>query len=712
MRSVGMKIHIVALCALFSAQGFAQAQPNQSSSVLLNANVPRLIRIHGTIRDETGKLLTGNLGITFTLYKDQDGQESVWSETQRVTLDSIGRYSALLGAGTEAGLPLEIFSSGEARWLGVRPDSMPEQARTLFMSVAYALKAADADTLGGKPASAYVLAENLPVVSAQTSSTSAESRTQPATVASSGLTLLVAPNTTCSAVTSDGAATVNQVAKFTTACNIENSAIFESGGNIGIGNTSPAGKLDVSGATFIRGSLAAYGGAVMEPSGTATASQAFISTPLDIEASVYNTSIGRAANYIYQWQAEPVGNDSAATSATLNLLYGVSGSLSETGISVNNNGIMTFASGQTFPGTGKGTVTSVATGSGLTGGPVTSSGTISIPSAGVTNAMLQNSSITVKAGTGLSGGGTVALGGTVTLTNTGGTGTVTSVGTGAGLTGGPITSSGTISVPNGGITNAMLANSGVTVQAGAGLSGGGTVALGSTVTLTGNLSGTTHGLAYFSNSSSVASTAAPANGQILVGSTGNIPVLATLTAGSNVAITNGPGSITVSATGTSASPLPLFVTGGSRTGAVQGPTENFTKVWGIVLPYSVNTTEVIYDVTTTDNTDNVYDLGIYTNSGTLAVNIGPRSGTTFSSAKGFHTLTWLQGTTSLAPGRYYLAMTTNCAATCAKIAATASWVSYAADASAGASQNGTLPSSITPPSDSWSSGIQPVVAIQ
>jgi len=57
-------------------------------------------------------------------------------------------------------------------------------------------------------------------------------------------------------------------------------------------------------------------------------------------------------------------------------------------------------------------------GRGLTGGPITKTGTISIPSAGVTNAMLANPSVTITAGSGLSGGGTVALGNTITLTNT------------------------------------------------------------------------------------------------------------------------------------------------------------------------------------------------------------------------------------------------------------------------------------------------------
>ena len=74
---------------------------------------------------------------------------------------------------------------------------------------------------------------------------------------------------------------------------------------------------------------------------------------------------------------------------------------------------MTFIAGQTFPGAG--TVTSVGSGAGLTGGPITGSGTLSIPSGGVTNAMLAHSSLTVTANSPLSGGGSVSLGGTTSL---------------------------------------------------------------------------------------------------------------------------------------------------------------------------------------------------------------------------------------------------------------------------------------------------------
>jgi len=142
--------------------------------------------------------------------------------------------------------------------------------------------------------------------------------------------------------------------------------------------------------------------------------------------------------------------------------------------------LATFAVGQTFPGTG--TVTSVGSCAGLTGGPITGSGTLSIPAAGVTDAMLANP---------YSGAGTCAAGSFVTkLTRNaaptcaaGNLGTVTSVGSGAGLTGGPITGSGTLSIASTGVTNAMLLHPSLTVTAGTGLTGGGAVALGGSTTL-------------------------------------------------------------------------------------------------------------------------------------------------------------------------------------------------------------------------------------
>jgi hypothetical protein len=726
------------------------------------------------------------MGITFSLYADENDRTAVWQENQNLQLDSTGHYSALLGASSDEGLPLQVFSADGAHWLGVRPDGQAEQPRILLVSVAYALKAADTDMLGGKPASAFALADSQyssvqPAAGAPVGSAASPPVLQTLTRSSGLAPLGLSPATACASITSDGTATVNQISKFTSACNIENSAIFESAGNVGIGNTSPAANLDVSGTSIIRGSLTAMGGAIFSPTGAATSAQGFVSNPLDLEAAAFNSTLSESVNYLFQWQAEPAGNDSANTGATLNLLYGVPGDISETGLSIAKSGIITFVAGQTFPGA-SGTVTSVSTGAGLTGGPITKTGTISIPAGGVTNNLLANPSVTVQAGSGLSGGGTVALGGTVTLTNaapsSGGTvtsiatgtgltggpitktgtisipaggitnglladssikvvagsglsgggtvalggtvtltnaapssgGTVTSIATGTGLTGGPITNTGTISIPAGGITNSLLADSSIKVVAGSGLSGGGTVALGGTVTLTSNIAGATDGIAYFSSPTSLTSTAAPIDGQFLIGSTGKAPVLGTLTAGQNITIANDPGSITISATGASPT-LQFLVTGGGRTGAAQGAIQNVNQLWGFLLPYNVTTTLITYDVTTLDNTANDYDIGVYNAAGTLVVDMGPTPGTTFANTDAFHTLHWTQGATSLEPGIYYIAFTTNCSTACAQIAAAPTNVSFAINVSAGTSTGGALPSTLTPPVAAWGTGNQPTIVI-
>jgi hypothetical protein len=101
---------------------------------------------------------------------------------------------------------------------------------------------------------------------------------------------------------------------------------------------------------------------------------------------------------------------------------------------------------------------------------------------------------------------------------------VASVETGPGLTGGPITTTGTIAIETGGVTNGMLANPSVTISAGAGLSGGGTVALGGSVTLSavdlgGDVSGAAGATVVTGLQGSAVAATPPANGQFLVWST-------------------------------------------------------------------------------------------------------------------------------------------------------------------------------------------------
>ncbi len=85
--------------------------------------VPRLVEFSGVATDAAGKPASGTVTITFSLYELQEGGAPLWSETQSVTLDSQadGHYTVFLGAASADGLPLDLFTSGAARWLGVAP---------------------------------------------------------------------------------------------------------------------------------------------------------------------------------------------------------------------------------------------------------------------------------------------------------------------------------------------------------------------------------------------------------------------------------------------------------------------------------------------------------------------------------------------------------------------------------------------------------------
>ena len=71
--------------------------------------VPNLIRYSGTLKDAPGPVPSATpLGVTFAIYKQQDGGAPVWQETQNVTPDTSGQYSVVLGSTTAAGLPDDL----------------------------------------------------------------------------------------------------------------------------------------------------------------------------------------------------------------------------------------------------------------------------------------------------------------------------------------------------------------------------------------------------------------------------------------------------------------------------------------------------------------------------------------------------------------------------------------------------------------------------
>jgi hypothetical protein len=393
-----MKLHIAGVVVAFLSLALSLVPRTVAQTSTQTASaLPRLVRFGGTVKDLNGKPLTGVVGITFALYYEQTGGAALWLETQNVTADSNGHYAALLGSTKPDGLPSELFTSEQAHWVGVQVSGQAEQPRVLLVSAPYALKAGDAETIGGLPPSAFMLAAPLAIGS--TANGTAETAT---------------PLTAADVTTTGG--TADYLPIFSGADTIINSVLYQTGNGatakVGINTTTPTSTLDVNGTATIRGTLS------LPTNGTATATAGKDSQGLNLVASSFSSSTGTAVNQTFQWQAEPANNDTANPSGTLNLLFGLGATPpSQTGLSIASSGAITFVAAQTFPGTGTGdgTVTSVASGTGLTGGPITSSGTLSIAAGGVTNAMLKDSSLTVKAGTDLTGGGSVALGGTATL---------------------------------------------------------------------------------------------------------------------------------------------------------------------------------------------------------------------------------------------------------------------------------------------------------
>jgi len=140
---------------------------------------------------------------------------------------------------------------------------------------------------------------------------------------------------------------------------------------------------------------------------------------------------------------------------------------------------------------------------------------------------------------------------------------------------------------------------------------------------------------------------------------------------------------------------------GSVNGVTFSTTANQAELWGVVLTFPVTTTQVTYYVGTADNTANSYDIGIYNSSGVLVVHTGTKAGTAFAPVATVTTLSWAAPAT-LQPGKYYLAITTNCTSSCAALDGdNDSAVSFLSKGVVSVNAGGTLNSSLTPPADAW-----------
>ncbi len=240
MRLLLVRVSIFSICVLAVSSVPASAQSPTLTSV------PRLVRLTSSFRPADGQPPAPVETMILSIYGEETGGAPLWQETQTVAVNPDGRFTLLMGSTRPDGLPLDLLASGEPRWLAVHVDrpGEGEPPRVRLASVPYAIRASDAETLGGRPASVYVLATS---DAQQNAAASAVSSSETPVALDTG--------------------TNNFVAKFI-GPDIGNSGIYEISGYVGVGTTQPNDHMHVR-FSDAGGGLTGY--AVQNLSGSATA---------------------------------------------------------------------------------------------------------------------------------------------------------------------------------------------------------------------------------------------------------------------------------------------------------------------------------------------------------------------------------------------------------------------------------------------------------
>lgn len=389
-------------CILTMSVFHAAAQSGDPQSAPeLQSGVPGWFSFSGTLKDSTGRPVASVTEVTFAIYSDAEGGDALWTEKQNVSPEEQGRFTVLLGTTKSGGVPVDLFTRSEPRWLGIEGPGLAEQPRVLLVSVPYALRAADAQTLAGRPASDYALASAPASEAAVNAGAASKASPQTSSITGSGkpgyLPQFLTPSTLGDSLLFQSGGTLNLGGNLTLAplnginpsFKIEGAkgAVFsvsstsaalksvadsdptaiEASADVialaaeGSGNalslSSPQGTASINGnaITFnaARSSLSLAGGAaILGPTGAAGKGKSFPSAALGFQASVASAS-GAVSTPAFAWQAAPLPSVSQTPPAALDLLISPNGKTwSQTGLSFASNGIITWAQGQKFPGSG------------------------------------------------------------------------------------------------------------------------------------------------------------------------------------------------------------------------------------------------------------------------------------------------------------------------------------------------------------------------
>jgi hypothetical protein len=164
MKSLGALAAVFAVALALGGVGAAPARDLVSPQASTQSSAPALFRMDGQLKTPAGDPRTGNVLMVASIYAGSSDAQPLWSEQQLITLDEAGRYTIFVGATLPDGVPKELFLTDAAsagHWIGLAVEGEAELPRVMLLSVPYALRAREADTLAGRSAADFVLSEEL-----------------------------------------------------------------------------------------------------------------------------------------------------------------------------------------------------------------------------------------------------------------------------------------------------------------------------------------------------------------------------------------------------------------------------------------------------------------------------------------------------------------------------------------------------------------------
>lgn len=410
-------------------------QPLSHVATVVYAQVPQLLTYQGRLTERNGDPFTGTHTVVFRVYDAETSGRKLWEESHAVTLSRAdnGIFSIILGSLTS----LNDLDFNQPLWLSLEIDGEGEMSpRQRLTAVGYAM---NADTLDGLDSAQFLRA---------------------------GTSLVVKPSTD----PAENARLIDvQNAAGMTRFNVDLEGDVSVAGNLAVSGTITGASLTGGTVTSVDSGAGLTGGPVTTSGTLAVGAGTGITVNADDIAVKLSSGAGLAAD-----------------TDGLSLLRTCSdGQLLKWTASTSSWGCAADANAG-----GTGSVTSVDSGAGLTGGPVTTSGALAVGAGTGITVNADDVAIKLASGAGLSvdssglsvlrtcGNGELLKWNTTssvweckpdidTDTDTNSGGTVTSITAGTGLSGGTITISGMISlstpvsVANGGTGAASLAAGGL-----------------------------------------------------------------------------------------------------------------------------------------------------------------------------------------------------------------------------------------------------------